>query len=38
MIEAQQALIDTTPPVPMVALPMDAALAQYRRLYERAVD
>jgi phenylpropionate dioxygenase-like ring-hydroxylating dioxygenase large terminal subunit len=38
MIEAQQALIDATPPAPMIGLPMDAALAQYRRLYEQALD
>jgi vanillate O-demethylase monooxygenase subunit len=37
MIEAQAALIAGSPPAPMVALPMDAALFQYRRLYDAAV-
>lgn len=37
MIEAQAKLISETPPAPMIGLPMDAALTQYRRVYEAAV-
>lgn len=38
MIEAQAKLIAETPPAPMIGLPMDAALTQYRRLYEAALE
>ena len=38
MIEAQQAIIDSNLPAPMLGLPMDAALAQYRRLYGRILQ
>jgi phenylpropionate dioxygenase-like ring-hydroxylating dioxygenase large terminal subunit len=34
IIEAQQALIDTMPRTEMIGLPMDAALAQFRRVYQ----
>ncbi len=37
MIESQAKLISETPPAPMIGLPMDAALTQYRRLYEAAL-
>jgi hypothetical protein len=38
MIEAQQRLIDSTPPAGMVGLPMDNALAVYRSIYQRILE
>jgi Vanillate O-demethylase oxygenase C-terminal domain len=37
MIEAQQQLIDRTEPQDMLGLPVDAALAGYRKLYAQAL-
>jgi phenylpropionate dioxygenase-like ring-hydroxylating dioxygenase large terminal subunit len=35
IIEAQQALMDSTPATAMIGLPIDAALAQFRRVYRK---
>lgn len=38
MIEAQQAMIDASPPAPMMPLAADLALTQYRRVLQELLD
>ena len=38
IVEAQQQLIDSTPPADMVGLLADTALAHFRNLYQRALE